>query len=283
MAERLVSLTPNPAVPGSIPSQDELSGLLEENVHDHPDTIIHIIDESSDDDAEDNIEFDDEVFDSDKNPEKYWEEYAAHGEKHNNTELHALYSSSDIIRNIKSRRLGWAGYVARMGGSRNAYRVLVGRPEEERPLGRPRRRWEDNIKMDLREVVYDGAKILENRCCRPKVSNDFVEQTQELFTLSPVKSTRRVSYEFRIPRTIHKGLGKSLRIGAYNVQIGLLQPGESIKRRNFSERILDRIDDDVKFVKRIVFCDETAILISNKVQIHCVRMWSTLNPYSTDV
>ncbi|KAJ4441231.1 hypothetical protein ANN_11082 [Periplaneta americana] len=73
----------------------------------------------------------------------------------NNTELHALYSSPDIIRNINSRRLRWAGHVARMGESRNAYRVLVGRPEGKRPLGRPRRRWEDNIKMDLREVGYD--------------------------------------------------------------------------------------------------------------------------------
>ncbi|KAJ4448479.1 hypothetical protein ANN_10495 [Periplaneta americana] len=53
------------------------------------------------------------------------------------------------------RRLRWAGHVARMGESRNAYRVLVGRPEGKRPLGRPRRRWEDNIKMDLREVGYD--------------------------------------------------------------------------------------------------------------------------------
>ncbi|KAJ4427846.1 hypothetical protein ANN_25625 [Periplaneta americana] len=70
--------------------------------------------------------------------------------KLHNTELHALYSSSDIIRNIKSRRLRWAGHVARMGESRNAYRVLIERPEGKRPLGRPRRRWEDNIKMDLK-------------------------------------------------------------------------------------------------------------------------------------
>ncbi|KAJ4440775.1 hypothetical protein ANN_10621 [Periplaneta americana] len=75
--------------------------------------------------------------------------------KLHNTELHALYCSPDIIRNIKSRRLRWTGHVARMGESRNAYRVLVGRPEGKRPLGRPRRRWEDNIKMDLREVGYD--------------------------------------------------------------------------------------------------------------------------------
>ena len=71
--------------------------------------------------------------------------------------LHALYSSPDIIRNIKSRRLRWAGHVARMGESRSPYRVLVGRPEGKRPLGGGlRRRWEDNIKMDLREVGYDG-------------------------------------------------------------------------------------------------------------------------------
>ncbi|KAJ4448500.1 hypothetical protein ANN_10516 [Periplaneta americana] len=73
--------------------------------------------------------------------------------KLHNTELHALYSSPDIIRNIKSRRLRWAGHVARMGESRNAYRVLIGRPEGKKPLRRPRRRWEDNIKMDLREVL----------------------------------------------------------------------------------------------------------------------------------
>ncbi|KAJ4444956.1 hypothetical protein ANN_06755 [Periplaneta americana] len=76
--------------------------------------------------------------------------------KLHNAELHALYSSPDIIRNIKSRRLRWAGHVARMGEFRNAYRVLVGRTEGKRPFGRPRRRWEYNIKMDLREVGYEG-------------------------------------------------------------------------------------------------------------------------------
>ncbi|KAJ4444135.1 hypothetical protein ANN_05924 [Periplaneta americana] len=78
--------------------------------------------------------------------------------KLHNAELHALYSSPDIIRNIKSRRLRWAGHVARMDESRNAYRVLVGRPEGKRLLGRPRRRWEDNIKMNLREVGYDDRE-----------------------------------------------------------------------------------------------------------------------------
>ncbi|KAJ4425878.1 hypothetical protein ANN_27504 [Periplaneta americana] len=80
------------------------------------------------------------------------DEFTGEWRKLHNTELHELYSSPDIIRNIKSRRLRWAGHVARMGESRNAYRVLVVRLEGKRPLGRPRRRWEDNMKMDLREV-----------------------------------------------------------------------------------------------------------------------------------
>ena len=66
-----------------------------------------------------------------------------------------MYSSPDIIRNLKSRRLRWAGHVARMEQFRNAYRVLVGKPESKRPLGRPRRRSEDNNEMDLREVGCD--------------------------------------------------------------------------------------------------------------------------------
>jgi hypothetical protein len=76
-----------------------------------------------------------------------------------NKELYALYSSPNIIRVIKSRRLRWAGHVARMGERRRAYRALVGKPEGRRPLGRPRRRWEDNIKMDLREVGCGGADM----------------------------------------------------------------------------------------------------------------------------
>jgi hypothetical protein len=69
-----------------------------------------------------------------------------------NEELIDLYSSPNIVRVIKSRRMRWTGHVARMGERRGAYRVLVGKPEARRPLGRPRRRWEDNIKKDLREV-----------------------------------------------------------------------------------------------------------------------------------
>jgi hypothetical protein len=66
-------------------------------------------------------------------------------------ELHILYSSPNIIRQIKSRRMRWAGHVARMGEERNVYRVLMGKPEEKTPLGGPRHRWEDGIRMDLRE------------------------------------------------------------------------------------------------------------------------------------
>jgi len=67
-------------------------------------------------------------------------------------ELNDLYSSPNIVRVIKSRRMRWDGHVARMGEERGVSRVLVGKPEGKRPLGRPRRRWVDNIRMDLLEV-----------------------------------------------------------------------------------------------------------------------------------
>jgi len=69
-----------------------------------------------------------------------------------NEELSDLYSSPNIVRVIKSRRMRWAGHVAHTGEERGTYRVLVGKPEGKRPLGRPRRRWVDNIRMDLQEV-----------------------------------------------------------------------------------------------------------------------------------
>jgi len=72
--------------------------------------------------------------------------------KLNNEKLSDLYSLPNIVRVVKSRRIIWAGHVARMGQERGVYRVLVGKPEGKRPLGRPRRRWEDNIKMDLQQV-----------------------------------------------------------------------------------------------------------------------------------
>jgi hypothetical protein len=74
-----------------------------------------------------------------------------------NDELHSLYSSPNIVRVIKSRSMRWAGRVARMGEGRGIYRILVGRPEGKRPLGRPRSRWEDNIKLDFSETGIDVA------------------------------------------------------------------------------------------------------------------------------
>jgi hypothetical protein len=68
--------------------------------------------------------------------------------KLHNEELHNLYSSPSIIRMIKSRRMKWAEHAARIVEKRNAYRILVGKTEGKRPLGRPRRRWVNNIKMD---------------------------------------------------------------------------------------------------------------------------------------
>ena len=69
-----------------------------------------------------------------------------------NEDLNDLYCSPNIVRVIKSRRMRWAGHVARMGEEKGVYRVLVGKPEGKRPLGRPRRRWVENIRTDLQEV-----------------------------------------------------------------------------------------------------------------------------------
>jgi hypothetical protein len=73
--------------------------------------------------------------------------------KLHNEELHGLYSSPSIVRVIRER-MRWAEHVARMGDVRGTYSILVGKPEGRRPLGRPRLRWEDNIKMDLRETGF---------------------------------------------------------------------------------------------------------------------------------
>jgi hypothetical protein len=77
--------------------------------------------------------------------------------KFHNGELHSLYSPPNIVKVIKSRMMRWAGHVARMEAGRGVYRILVGRPEGKRPLGRPRLRWEDDIKMDLREIGIAGV------------------------------------------------------------------------------------------------------------------------------
>jgi hypothetical protein len=77
--------------------------------------------------------------------------------KLHNDKLHSLYSSPNIVRVIKSRRVRWAGHVVRMGDGRGFCRVLVGRPKGKRPLARPRRRWGNKVKVDLREKGLDGA------------------------------------------------------------------------------------------------------------------------------
>jgi len=86
--------------------------------------------------------------------------------KLHNEELNNLYPSPNIVRVIKSRRMRWAGHVARIGEGRTVYRLLVGKPEGRRPPGRPRRRWEDNIRMDLRKVgcgCVDWMELAQNR------------------------------------------------------------------------------------------------------------------------
>jgi hypothetical protein len=78
-----------------------------------------------------------------------------------NDKIYSLYSLPDIVRVIKSRRMRWMGHVAFMGEGRGVYRALVRRPKGKRPLGRPRHRWEDNIKMDFREIWIDRVKWIQ--------------------------------------------------------------------------------------------------------------------------
>jgi hypothetical protein len=81
-------------------------------------------------------------------------------------ELHNLYSSPNIIRQIKSRRMRWAGHVARMGVEKKVCKVLVGKPKGKRPLGRSRRKWEDGVRMDLREIGWvsvDWIRLAQDR------------------------------------------------------------------------------------------------------------------------
>jgi hypothetical protein len=78
-----------------------------------------------------------------------------------NEEFHILYLFPNIIRQIKSRRMRWAEHVSRMGEERKIYRVLVGKPEGKRPLGRPRRRWWDGLRMDLREIGWGSVEWIQ--------------------------------------------------------------------------------------------------------------------------
>jgi hypothetical protein len=94
--------------------------------------------------------FENRVFKGISGPKR--DEVTREWRKLHHEELNDLCCSPNIVRVIKSRRMRWAGHVAPMGEGRVVYRVLVGKPEDTRPLGRPRRRWEDNIKMDLQDV-----------------------------------------------------------------------------------------------------------------------------------
>ena len=92
-------------------------------------------------------------------PKKY--EVTGEWRKLHHEELNDLYSSTNIVRVIKSRKMRWAEHVALMGERTNVHRVLVGKPDGKRKLGRPRRTWEDNIKMDLQEVGCGGMDWIE--------------------------------------------------------------------------------------------------------------------------
>jgi hypothetical protein len=109
-------------------------------------------------------------------------------------ELHNLYSSPSITRIIKSKTMTWAGHVARMGEKRNVYRLLVRKPERKRPLGRPRRRWIDNIKRDLLEIGFEccgsGQVQVESSCESGNVPSGSIkcsETTEWLHNLWPLE------------------------------------------------------------------------------------------------
>jgi hypothetical protein len=90
-----------------------------------------------------------------------WDQVTGDWRKLHNEEFHNLYSSPNIIRTIKSRRMRWAGHVARWGETRNVYMILVGKPEGKRQLGRPRRRLVDNIKINLGEIGWDDTDWID--------------------------------------------------------------------------------------------------------------------------
>ena len=79
-----------------------------------------------------------------------------------NEELNSLYRSPNIVRVINSRRLKWAGHVAKMEEGRSVFKILIGKPTGKRPLGRPRRRWEDNIRMDLEEIGINAENWVDS-------------------------------------------------------------------------------------------------------------------------
>jgi hypothetical protein len=110
-----------------------------------------------------------------------------------NEELYILYSSPNIIRQIKSRRMWWEEHVARMGEERNVYKVLTGKPEGKRPLGRPRRRWEVGIRMDLRENGWESVEWIQLAQDRSRW-RDLVNTVMNLLVLAP--RSYLVSFEY---------------------------------------------------------------------------------------
>jgi hypothetical protein len=104
--------------------------------------------------------------------------------KLHNEEFHILYSSPNIIKQIKSRRMRWAGHVARMGEEKNVDKVSMGKPEGKRPLGIPRRRWEDVIGMDLREIGWGSVDWIQLAQDRER-SRALVNMMMNLWVLEP--------------------------------------------------------------------------------------------------
>ena len=129
-----------------------------------------------------------------------------------NEELNDLYSSPNIVRVIKSRRMRWAGHVARMGEERGVYRVLVGKPEGKRPLGRPRRRWVDNIRMDLQEVgcgYMDWIGLAQDRDRWRKLVSAVMNLRVPWNAGNFLSSCKPVSFS---RRTLHHGVSKYLTV-----------------------------------------------------------------------
>ena len=125
-----------------------------------------------------------------------------------NEELNDLYSSPNILRVIKSRRMRWAGHVARMGEEKGVYRVLAGKPEGRRPLGRPRRRWVDNIRVDLQEVgcgYMDWIGLAQDRDRWRTLVSAVMDLRVPCSAGNFLTSCKRVSFS---RRNLHHGVSK---------------------------------------------------------------------------
>ncbi|KAJ4440018.1 hypothetical protein ANN_08149 [Periplaneta americana] len=196
--------------------------------------------------------------------------------KLHNAELHALYSSPDIIRNIKSRRLRWAGHVARMGESRNAYRVLVGRPEGKRPLGRSRRRWEDNIKMDLREVGYDDRDWINLAQDRDR----WRAYVRAAMNLRKPKKINPKSW-FATPASSQQGIWfimctKGSVCEHTNSNNTADKSNSKDKKLAYNASVFDKTDDN-SFLDHVCFFEGSTFHISGKVNRHNYKICRSEN------